>query len=174
MAASKKTPKPSASKTQIAKISALLDESDTQHAKSLETYVEASELVFTGFNKKYFKTVVEYTTQLATESEILGRTRSHFTFMNMYKVGLSLKEGRVTREILLASKSRLDMMRRIPAKRPWSHHCYVKYTTCRVSLSVHEQLCRIAERRAQTISEVIEGLLAQAPAVAKKSVKKAA
>jgi hypothetical protein len=147
-------------KTEITKVSSLLDESDAQSTKALESYVQACELLHSSYSRRIHGRVEDYMILIVKESELLGRHRSRFTFFNMWKVALALVEERCTKQQLLGCTSRNEMQRIIPVKKPRRQKISPMFTTIRVSIVVHDELLKLAKKSDVTISDIIERLLA--------------
>lgn len=149
--------------TAITKVSSLLDASDIDTAKAIESYVRACELLHSSYNRKAHGRVEDYMLLVVKESETIGRPRSRFTFFNMWKIAVAALEGRIDRKQLLACTSRNEMQRIIPVKKPRRAKISPMWTTVRVSNTVHRQLLKLARQHDETISAAIERLLSPTP-----------
>jgi hypothetical protein len=143
----------------VLKVSGLLDLADSQSASSLVSYVRACEVLHAGYSRTTHGRVEDYMSLVSATSKKLGRPRCRDTFFAGWRVGLALKDGRVTREDLLKCSSRRGMHRLIPSRKPRKGHVAQEWTTVRVSVRAHAELRRLAKVHGETLDKVVECLL---------------
>ena len=149
-------------RTEIARVSELLAQSDTSTAHAIESYVVACELLEGSYTKANYGRVEDYLDLVVAESQTLGRPRNRATFFLMWRVGLALRGGRVQRPTLLDCTSRNEIQRLSPSVKPRRiKHTTVVWTTIRVSATVHRKLHTLARRGDTNINDVIVALLAK-------------